>query len=149
MKKTGSMISYLFSLWGEEDFEKKAKKYQTQKHGYCEHGCGGTWCDPKIKGVGDPSTVPGMGAGSREILTSGEEGNGCWKLCGPLKWQSNISLLQGHPKGKLFLQGLIRQILILFYWTKKSGNSPVWGGLSVDNLFLWLILIRKEVISSL
>jgi len=57
-----------------------------------------------------------MGAGSREMLACGEEGSGCWKPCCPLKWQSGISLLPGHPKGKLFLQGFIRPIFILFYF---------------------------------
>lgn len=58
----------------------------------------------------------GNGCWSKGVLAFGEEGNGCWNLCGLLKLQRDISLLPGHPKGKLFLQGFIRPIWILFYF---------------------------------
>lgn len=105
------MISYLFSLWGEEDFAKKAEES-------LKHSSGGIRCNGKKKreAWGNSSIVPGMGAGSSEVLAFGEEGNGCWKLRGPLKWQKDNSLLPGHPEGKLFLQGFIWPVFVLFYF---------------------------------
>lgn len=40
--------------------------------------------------MGETIASARMGPGSRGMLAFGEEWNGCWKVCGSLKWQSDV-----------------------------------------------------------
>ena len=123
------------------------KKQKNHQNTATEHHVG-AGCDQKTNSTGE------------SILSAV---NGCWKQGDACLWRRREWVLEALLSSKMaewyfssarasqgkavltrFHQANFHFILFYFYWTKKSGNSPMWGGLSVDNPFLWLTLIVKS-----